>query len=101
MKMKLSLIIVTIITAVLSMQSQARDAQDIYNNACVACHAAGVAGSPKAFDAAAWKPRLDKGMDVLLSSVKNGIGAMPPMGICMDCTDAEFKAVITLMSTAK
>ena len=99
--MKLLLIAVTIIAATLSMQSQARDAQEVYNNTCVACHAVGAAGAPKTGDVAAWKPRLDKGMDVLLSSVKNGMGAMPPKGICMDCTDEEFKAAIKFMSAAK
>ncbi|NRB37846.1 MAG: c-type cytochrome [Pseudomonadales bacterium] len=99
--MKQLLIAATAFAAVLSLQVQARDAQEIYNKTCVACHAAGAAGAPKAHDAAAWKPRLEKGMPALLTSAKNGTGAMPPKGLCMDCTDAEFTALIKLMSTAK
>jgi cytochrome c5 len=74
---------------------------DKYNRACNACHAAGVAGAPKTGDAEAWAPRMEQGMDALLASVKNGKGAMPPMGLCNDCTDEEFKELITYMSTAK
>jgi cytochrome c5 len=35
---------------------------------------------------------------VLLQHVKNGIRAMPPKGMCMDCTDADYKALIKYMS---
>ncbi len=71
-----------------------------YNKACAVCHEQGVAGAPKTGDAAAWEPRLAKGMETLLGSVKNGLNAMPPMGMCFDCTDEEYTALITYMSTA-
>ena len=74
---------------------------DRYSKACTFCHATGVSNAPKAFDAEAWKPRLAKGMDKLLVSVKNGFNAMPPRGMCTDCTDADYKALITYMSTPK
>lgn len=73
---------------------------DHYNKACVVCHASGVANAPKAFTDD-WKPRLAKGMDALLHSVKNGLNAMPPRGMCNDCTDADYKALIKYMSTPK
>lgn len=74
---------------------------DHYSKACTFCHATGVSGAPKAFDAEAWKPRLAKGMDTLLHSVKNGFNAMPPRGMCPTCTDADYKALIKYMSTPK
>ena len=74
---------------------------DKYNKSCGVCHAAGVAGAPLAHDATAWAPRLEKGMDVLLASVKNGLNAMPPTGLCADCTDEEYKELITFMSSPK
>ena len=37
---------------------QARDGAAIYNSICMACHASGVAGAPKAGDAAAWVDTL-------------------------------------------
>ncbi|AQS40367.1 Cytochrome C oxidase, cbb3-type, subunit III [Shewanella psychrophila] len=101
MKKSLILMIVTTIAVSLSIQALARDAQEIYNKTCAACHAAGAAGAPKTGDVAAWRPRLDKGMPALLASANNGTGAMPPKGLCMDCTDEEFTALIKYMSTAK
>lgn len=72
-----------------------------YDKSCAFCHASGAAGAPKVADAAAWKPRLAKGQDALLKSVKNGLNAMPAKGMCNDCTDAEFKALIQYLSTGK
>ena len=74
---------------------------DRYNKSCAVCHASGVANAPKLGAAADWKPRLDKGMDKLVLSVKNGLNAMPPRGMCADCTDADYKALIQYMSTPK
>jgi len=52
----------------------------LYQSACLACHSTGAAGAPKIGDAAAWKTRLGKGLDAMISSAINGIGAMPPRG---------------------
>jgi cytochrome c5 len=84
-----------------SVSVEARDAQELYNKSCIACHASGAAGAPKTGDVAAWTPRLAKGMDKMVANTKNGINAMPPKGMCMDCTDAEFKALIQFMSVKK
>jgi cytochrome c5 len=76
-----------------------RPVGEIYPKTCGVCHAAAVAGAPKFGDAAAWKTRIDaKGMDVLVKSVSTGLNAMPPKGMCMDCTPAEYKALIEYMS---
>ena len=75
----------------------ARTGEEIYNSRCVACHAAGIAGAPKLGDKAAWAIRLKKGEATLLSSVTNGLNAMPPMGTCMDCSEADLKAAIDYM----
>ncbi|WP_295802655.1 c-type cytochrome [uncultured Microbulbifer sp.] len=79
----------------------AESTEEIYNRACQVCHATGVANAPKVHDAEAWKPRLDKGMDALLGSIKNGLNAMPPGGMCPDCTDEQYKALIKFMSSPK
>lgn len=75
------------------------DAPPKYQSACFACHMSGAAGAPKTGDAAAWAPRLEKGMDVLIASIRNGMGAMPPTGLCADCTDEEYQALIEYMAT--
>lgn len=71
----------------------------IYNKACVACHAAGVAGAPVVGDAAAWADRIAKGMDALYNSGINGVagGAMMAKGGCMGCTDDEIRAAVDFM----
>ena len=71
------------------------------NQACAACHVSGVAGAPKSHDVAAWESRMSKGMDALVASVENGLNAMPPTGLCADCTDEEYQELITYMATAK
>jgi len=64
---------------------------------CKMCHSSGV--GPQVGDKAAWEPRLAKGMDVLVANAKKGTDkGMPPMGLCSDCTDEDFKEVIKFMS---
>ncbi len=74
---------------------------DKYNRSCAACHVSGVAGAPKSHDVAAWESRMAKGMDALVASVKNGLNAMPPTGLCADCSDEEYQELITYMASAK
>lgn len=73
---------------------------DKYNKSCAICHAAGTAGAPKTHDVEAWKPRLEKGDEKLMESVHNGFNAMPPKGMCFDCSDEDYKALIEFMATA-
>jgi len=35
---------------------------------------------------------------VLLASVKNGLGAMPAKGLCFDCSDEDYTALINYMA---
>jgi cytochrome c5 len=37
-------------------------------------------------------------MDALVASVNKGLNAMPPKGMCFDCTDADYAALIQYMS---
>lgn len=95
--------IVAVVALFVSVTVQAADQAvvDRYGKTCVVCHAAGAAGAPKTGDAAAWAPRLAKGMDTLVASVDKGMGAMPPKGMCFDCSADEFKALIEYMSAGK
>ena len=65
----------------------------LYQGACLACHTTGAAGAPKIGDAGAWKARLGKGLDVLVSSAIKGIGAMPPRG-GSQYNDDQMRAVV-------
>lgn len=77
--------------------SSGRPAEDVYNKSCMACHATGAAGAPKVGVAADWSARIDQGMDTLVEHSIDGIRAMPPRGLCADCTDEELRAVVELM----
>jgi cytochrome c5 len=69
-----------------------------YDNSCDRCHTGGAFGAPVIHNEAAWAPRLNKGMDALVNSVKNGRGSMPPGGDCGDCSDQDYRDLITYMS---
>lgn len=71
-----------------------RDPAEIYQGKCASCHNTGVGGAPKLGSAEDWEPRVEKGMEVLFQNAWNGINAMPPKGICMDCTEEEMRATI-------
>jgi len=78
-------------------QTASADGQKIYQKSCQACHASGAAGAPKLGDKDAWAPRIAKGNDALLLSVKNGLKAMPPKGACMSCSEDELRAAMEYM----
>lgn len=84
----------------LSVASHANAAtiEERYTRACAACHNTGAAGAPKKGDKVAWASRVKGGEALMLERVKKGYKAMPPKGLCNDCTDAEFKAIIKYMS---
>jgi cytochrome c5 len=68
----------------------------LYKQACLACHAAGVANAPKLGDKAAWAPRLQQGLPGLVQSVVNGKGAMPPKG-GSTASEPELRAAVEYM----
>jgi cytochrome c5 len=72
----------------------------LYTQACVACHAAGVAGAPKFGDKAAWAARIGVGVDALTASVIKGKGAMPPKGGAAAASEGDIKAVVQYMVQA-
>jgi cytochrome c5 len=70
--------------------------QQLYQGACLACHASGVAGAPKTGDSAAWSARAGNGIDAMLASAINGKGAMPPKG-GSTYSDEQLRSVIEYM----
>lgn len=98
--MKRVMMAVLAASALVSVSAQA-DGEATYNKYCMSCHATGV--GPMAHKADVWQPRLDAkgGLAGLVESAKKGMNAMPPMGMCMDCSDDDLKAAIEFMLTAK
>ena len=71
----------------------------LYKQACSVCHAAGVANAPKFGDKAAWAPRLQQGLPLLVQSVTNGKGAMPPKG-GTNASEGEIRGAVEYMVNA-
>lgn len=75
--------------------------ETLYKQACVACHAAGVAGAPKFGDKAAWAPRILTGIEALTTSAIKGKGAMPPKGGSAGSDADIHSAVVYMVNAAK
>jgi cytochrome c5 len=75
------------------------NAEQKYMASCFACHSTGAAGAPKVGDgfAAEWTPRMEKGMDAVVTNAINGINTMPPKGLCFDCNDDDLRAIVQYM----
>jgi cytochrome c5 len=71
----------------------------LYDTVCMACHASGVAGSPKFGDKAAWAPRIKTGTAALYEAALKGKGAMPAKGGSA-AADADVKAAVDYMVAA-
>lgn len=58
-------------------------------------------GHLKIGDAAAWKPRIGKGIEVLYISALQGVPgtAMMAKGTCAACSDNELKAAVDYMAS--
>lgn len=92
---------VLIAASVLLLAANVQAAQDpeaVFNKSCGMCHNGQLPQAPKKGDVAAWEPRLEQGMDVMVKHVTEGFNAMPPRGLCMDCTSEDYVAVIEYMS---
>lgn len=91
-----------VLLAITSVAASANaDVEARYKKSCYACHGFGANGAPKTGDVAAWTPRLEKGMETLVKHAREGFNTMSPMGLCFDCSDADFQALIEYMATAK
>lgn len=73
----------------------------VYNEACLICHGAGVGGAPIVGDVDAWSARIAQGNDLLYQHAVEGFtgstGFMPAKGARMDLTDDEVIAAVDYM----
>ena len=81
--------------------AEVRSGPQVYNEACLACHGAGVGGAPILGDASQWTARLDQGMETLVAHAIDGYqgeaGYMPPKGGRLDLSDEEVTAAVEYM----
>lgn len=92
----------TVMDALIPAAQAADDkGKKVYDSACQACHAAGVAGAPKLGDKADWGPRIAQGNDKLYQHSIKGFqgkkGVMPPKGGFANLADADVKAAVDYM----
>lgn len=70
----------------------------VYQRHCFACHQAGIAGAPRFADREAWAPRLAKGREALIESVRRGMPpGMPARGACATCDDQALADAVDYM----
>ena len=73
----------------------------VYNQACLACHGAGVGGAPVVGDVEAWTARIAKGTETLYDNAINGfqggMGYMPAKGGRIDLSDEEVRNAVDYM----
>ena len=78
-----------------------KNGDELYEQACKACHGAGIGGAPKAGDTAAWGPRIAKGKAILYDHAIHGFtgtaGMMPAKGGRVDVSDDLVKEAVDHM----
>jgi c(7)-type cytochrome triheme protein len=80
---------------------QAQSGKAVYDKACVACHAAGIAGAPRYGNALDWQARLARGPAALYKvALEGNMRGMPPRGGRSDLSDVEVKAAVDYMLAA-
>jgi cytochrome c5 len=71
--------------------------EQIYKQACMACHAVGVAGAPKSGDKTAWAPAMSRGMDSMVANAIKGKGVMPARGGLAKASDKDISDAVHYM----
>jgi len=75
-----------------------KSGEEVFAQACAACHTTGAMSAPKLGDAAAWGPRIAQGLDTLVHNALNGLRMMPARGGNPDLTDNEVTGAIVHMT---
>ena len=76
------------------MASKKLSGKEVYNAACMSCHASGAAGAPMIGNKQHWSDRMAKGKDTLYTRAINGIGVMPAKGGISTLSDDEVKSAV-------
>ena len=86
------------VVATAGTSSEPRAAKQVVDTYCIACHGVGMPGAAKMGDKEAWAAKLEKGKEQVMANAIAGINAMPPRGLCMDCSDDELWSAIEYMA---
>jgi len=77
-----------------------KSGEQVYKEACFACHAAGVDKAPKFGEQTAWAPLIKEGQHVLTAHAWVGVRGMPPKGGRPDLSLEEFARAVAYMARA-
>ena len=95
------IVAVAIPTASVASAPTAAGGKGVYENACIACHGAGIAGAPKSGDKVAWAARVAQGKPTLYDHAIRGYqgkaGVMPAKGGNAALADADVKSAVDYM----
>lgn len=69
----------------------------VYHDYCHICHGTGMPDVPQFGDQQQWEVRTEKGMEALYNAAIYGMNAMPPMGLCDECSESQIKAAVDYM----
>ncbi len=72
--------------------------EQVYGQVCKTCHEAGVAGSPKLGDKAAWAKVIAQGAPLTVEHAIKGIRGMPAKGGNPDLADVEVERAVVFMA---
>jgi cytochrome c5 len=101
MPVKTSLYLISLLLLCLSSIAGAANGEPVYRQNCMVCHGEGVAGAPRVGDVEAWKERLSKGIDAMVTIVIEGVqgysGAMPPRGGNPNLSDEQIRGAVQYM----
>ncbi len=81
------------------------EGRSTWMNTCQTCHLRGLTGAPIIGDKQAWKPRIEKGIEVLFDHALNGFigpsySEMPPKGGFKELNDEQVKQAVLFMVEA-
>ena len=101
MHVSTNLFFISLLTIFCSTTAGAAIGASVYEQNCMACHGEGVAGAPKPGEMDAWKERLPKGIDAMVTLVIEGVqgysGAMPPRGGNPKLSDEQIREAVQYM----
>jgi len=86
-----------VIAATVNAASEIRTGKQVYDVACVACHASGVLQAPKLGDQQDWRKREQQGFEVLLNHALKGFKNMPAKAGNPTIKDKEIENAIKYM----
>jgi len=71
--------------------------EQLVTERCTICHDSGKDGAPRIDDFAAWKPRLQKGVENLVQSAIKGHKAMPSRAGMANLSDTDLRNAVTYL----